>query len=365
MDLLHMILLLSLIPEIFGKLNIPLTGTNLGLRPSADLHGHNPSQTMKPALYIMQLYQTLITGNDGNLPILERSIIWESDPVLSLIPKSCSKKDNGMKLTFDMTSISSSTQLRLAELRIPSSSFKNAKLEIYHAIGGQRGVFIGSLNHLSSHNWESSSKVFNVTKMLQNYFHHAEKNNIQEDTKDVPERGDESSCMGETAKRVRLLVFAKDNSSPDDDGSPSLIKTVETSKYTRSVNEVSRKAVSRRRTRNAHNPSTPVGDGKTLCRRVDMFVDFEKIGWGNQIISPKRYNAYRCEGACPLPLNDSFKPTNHAYVQSLAHLNAPHTVSCPSCLPVKLSPMSMLQIEGGRIVLHKHEDMVVEECGCR
>ena len=54
---------------------------------------------------------------------------------------------------------------------------------------------------------------------------------------------------------------------------------------------------------------------RPLCRKVDMWVDFEHIGWDEWIVHPKRYNAFRCEGECPSPLDESFSPTNHAYMQ--------------------------------------------------
>uniref|UniRef100_A0A8B9DGH7 TGF-beta family profile domain-containing protein n=1 Tax=Anser cygnoides TaxID=8845 RepID=A0A8B9DGH7_ANSCY len=103
---------------------------------------------------------------------------------------------------------------------------------------------------------------------------------------------------------------------------------------------------------------------KSLCRRVDMMVDFEQTGWGSWIVYPKKYNAYRCEGQCPSPVDETFKPTNHAYIQSLLQLYKPNQVPCPACSPVRMSPLSMLYYEKGEIVVRHHEDMVIEECGC-
>uniref|UniRef100_A0A8C5G856 TGF-beta family profile domain-containing protein n=1 Tax=Gouania willdenowi TaxID=441366 RepID=A0A8C5G856_GOUWI len=104
--------------------------------------------------------------------------------------------------------------------------------------------------------------------------------------------------------------------------------------------------------------------GKWPCRKVDMWVDFDLFGWKEWVVGPNGYNAYRCEGPCPTPLDESFHPTNHAYMQSLLRQHHSERVPCPSCVPTRLSPLSMLYYEGGNLVLRHHEDMIVEECGC-
>uniref|UniRef100_A0A8C4ZM74 TGF-beta family profile domain-containing protein n=1 Tax=Gadus morhua TaxID=8049 RepID=A0A8C4ZM74_GADMO len=107
------------------------------------------------------------------------------------------------------------------------------------------------------------------------------------------------------------------------------------------------------------------GGDKSLCRRVDLQVDFNQIGWGSWIIFPKRYNAYRCEGDCPSPLGEDLNPTNHAYMQSLLKHFHPDRVVSPCCAPTKMSPLSMLYYENGEMLLRHHEDMIVDECGCQ
>jgi len=102
------------------------------------------------------------------------------------------------------------------------------------------------------------------------------------------------------------------------------------------------------------------------CRKVDYFIDFEKIGWGDWIIFPKHYNAYKCVGECRIPLTATKKPTNHAFIQSLLAVNRPASgVGSPCCVPTKLLPMSILYYEDGVVKQREHDDMIVAECDCR
>ncbi|MEE6479241.1 hypothetical protein FKM82_012184 [Ascaphus truei] len=378
------------------EIRIPLPGSKLGLKASTTLYGNRHSQGLRYPLYMMQLYQTLIKGNDTDMSSLEHPILQESDAVLSLIAKSCVEEDNRWTLSFDMSSISSSNELRLAELRIRLPAFENSDsvtVEVHHAKEGQEKLYLGSFKTDPSVTPGSSWKVYNITKMLQFYLHKGEafKSGEYPEVRDKSERAWESNSAGVvvesdapqqiqedapvshlTADRVMLVVFAKDKPSANLSGSHSLIKTVASSKYVMTDNATRVAGIRRhRRNRNEKHrimmgnvPSKPLDDGKNLCRRVDMSVDFERIGWGNWIVYPKKYNAYRCEGACPIPVEESFKPTNHAYMQSLVKLYQPERVECPSCVPVKMSPLSMLYYETGEVVLRHHEEMIIEECGC-
>ena len=104
---------------------------------------------------------------------------------------------------------------------------------------------------------------------------------------------------------------------------------------------------------------------KDACQKKDLYVDFNQIGWGEWIVYPRRFNAYQCSGKCPLPVSQSYDPTNHAVLQSLVRIRDRGATTRPCCVPSKLRAMSMLYYEHDLIVVRHHEDMIVDKCGCR
>lgn len=328
-------------------------------------------------------------------------------------------------VTFDMSSVSTSELVQRAEIRIrlPAlSSSKSTTVDLYHSrkencepnTPCQDGrLFLGSFS-TSASSFKSSWKVFNVTALLKYWLYQGERVAGQEHSESDVDQGsgaedhDGSSFLKRqrihhpTTNRVVMVIFSKHNVPQEGKAAYSLLHTVENSKYV-TAGGVNHDSQGRRHKRNkmerlrgaeAEEASTVAtaeeeSVQRTLCRRVDMWVDFDHIGWDAWIIHPKRFNAYRCEGECPTPLDESFNPSNHAYMQvsgsghlqiscgaaalftcscvfqSLLRHHHPHRVSCPSCVPTRLSPLSMLYFESDDLTLRHHEDMIVEECGCQ
>ncbi|NXQ92725.1 NODAL protein, partial [Nyctibius grandis] len=282
-------------------------------------------------------------------------------------------------LSFDMSSLSSSQEVSLAELRVRlpgRSPAHNVSLDIYHSRrrrcrgGGTcaHQLFLGTVAGSPS-STQASWKVFEVTSLLRSWLHQA----VVAPGHHGPTQREcghgEPSLPQDVTDGVLLLVFSRDKSP----GEHSLIRTAETSKHV--MRDSGSQGVGTRRHRRNRKEkqrikasdaaaAAPGEEGRSLCRRVDMVVDFEQTGWGSWIVYPKKYNAYRCEGQCPSPVDETFKPTNHAYIQSLLQLYKPNQVPCPACSPVRMSPLSMLYYEKGEIVVRHHEDMIIEECGC-
>uniref|UniRef100_A0A8C4TLP7 Bone morphogenetic protein 2-like n=1 Tax=Erpetoichthys calabaricus TaxID=27687 RepID=A0A8C4TLP7_ERPCA len=104
----------------------------------------------------------------------------------------------------------------------------------------------------------------------------------------------------------------------------------------------------------------------TSCQRLPLYVDFEEIGWSGWIISPKGYNAYQCKGACPFPLGEGLRATNHATVLSIVNaLKLTREVHTPCCVPEKLYSINLLYFDDEEnVVLKQYDDMVAASCGC-
>ncbi|KAM3610586.1 uncharacterized protein V6R79_006081 [Siganus canaliculatus] len=367
-------------------------------------------------LYMMQLYRSFKTA-DSSPSVAVNTISTKggipsahsSDSVLSLVARGCHQEGERWTVTFDMSSISATELIQLAELRvrIPAfSSSKHATVDLYHSRKQQscdpesslchdEKLFLGSFSTSPSSS-TSSWKVFNVTALLKYWLYQGD-GGLGPEASGEPDVDHGSGALDKeetssptlfknlglkprkthhaAVNRVILVVFSKHRLHQEGHIAHSLIQDVENSKYV-TMDRVSRDSQSRRHKRNrmqrlrladgeeptAAPAAEPVQ--RPLCRKVDMWVDFENIGWDEWIVHPKRYNAYRCEGECPTPLDESFHPTNHAYMQSLLRHHHPERVSCPSCVPTRLSPLSMLYYENDDLALRHHEDMIVEECGC-
>lgn len=107
-------------------------------------------------------------------------------------------------------------------------------------------------------------------------------------------------------------------------------------------------------------------DGREMCHRKPLYVDFSDVGWNDWIVAPPGYDAYYCYGECHFPLADHLNSTNHAVVQTLVHSYSPKTAPKACCVPTQLTSMSMLYLDDlNKVVLKNYQDMTVVGCGCR
>ncbi|XP_061765832.1 nodal-related 2 [Nerophis ophidion] len=306
----------------------------------------------------------------------------EADTVRSLIARGLVHKHGRWAATFDLHALLAVHQIQAAELRVrfpPAAS--NVSVAVYHQHGPQckavprtcKEQLVGLLTESalvsSSHSW----KVFNMTAPLLSWLREKSASNRRKRASRRRKAAlRDSSREQEVSHRALLVIFSRTASDQDSKAKASLLHTAERSKFLAPAEiRKPRWPPKRRRSKRgqreqmARSPPASKRVDKTLCRRVDMQVDFNQIGWGSWIIFPKRYNAYRCEGSCIGPVGADLNPTNHAYMQSLLKHYKEDKVAAPCCAPNKMSPLSMLYYENGEMLLRHHEEMIVDECGCQ
>ncbi|XP_065128449.1 nodal-related 2 [Paramisgurnus dabryanus] len=370
---------------VFGKYN-----SNNHLHGTRTLSAHlsRPDRTHRAnhrlPTYMMQLYRNFKMNQTRPVDYMDHE---HADTIRSILSKSLSSEGRHYVTYFDLSSVLSERQIQGAELRIriPRDTNQiNITVEIRH----QQNVpchqhvclqnqSLGLLTEKSlmgsSHHWS----VYNVTDLLLDWI-----STKLSETKPLKiKRAVRSSryALQNGPKytegvhhRAMLLIFSHTSSDQGTQDKASLLHTAEKSKFLFNTEgkEVRRerphKSKRGRRGQPMRNPELVKNqeDKSLQCKKVDMHVDFNQIGWGSWIVFPKKYNAYRCEGSCPNPLGEELHPTNHAYMQSLLKYYHPNRVPSACCAPTKMSPLSMLYYENGELILRHHEDMVVEECGC-
>ncbi|XP_070783637.1 nodal-related 2 [Enoplosus armatus] len=347
--------------------------------------------------YMMHLYRNFKSNFSRPLDTMEQDAAKQADTVKSVVAKSLTYRQSRWIATFDLHALLADKQIQTAELRIRlPRTHSNITVEVYHQHGQvchthkscQEQQLVGLLTESSLVTSSQSWKVFNMTSPLLSWLRQKSSARIRHKrvsrrrkvvkTKrglslpDPPVYVASPRREQDTSDQALLVVFSHTGSDENSKAKASLLHTAEQSKFLSPAEIKKDRWPKRRRSKRGQREQTvrslqasKRGSDKSLCRRVDLHVDFNQIGWGSWIIFPKRYNAYRCEGSCPGPLGEDLNPTNHAYMQSLLKHYHPDRVASPCCAPTKMSPLSMLYYENGEMLLRHHEDMIVDECGCQ
>uniref|UniRef100_A0A3B4BE03 TGF-beta family profile domain-containing protein n=1 Tax=Periophthalmus magnuspinnatus TaxID=409849 RepID=A0A3B4BE03_9GOBI len=331
--------------------------------------------------YMVHLYRNFTTNFSSLVDASEQSGARRADTVRSVMAQSLTYKQTGWIVTFDLHTLLADQQIQAAELRIRfprNQSVSNVTVDVYHHQTRQGPALaaskprpeprlVGTLDHTALVSGAHSWRVYNITSPLLNWLRDKKANKMKR--RRLMKRKNSEKSKREIGidpgvnDRALLVIFSRTDSDDESKPKASLLHTAEQSKF---LSPAEIRKAKRHKKRRSKRGQREHGEWKTpLCRRVDLHVDFNLIGWGSWIIFPKRYNAYRCEGACPGPLGEHLNPTNHAYMQSLFTHSHSGSISSPCCAPTRTSPLSMLYYESGEMLLRHHEDMIVDECGCQ
>lgn len=99
------------------------------------------------------------------------------------------------------------------------------------------------------------------------------------------------------------------------------------------------------------------------CQLYNFYISFRDLTWIDWIIAPEGISLPYCGGECKFPLHGT-PATNHAIIQTLAHIKHPHIVPKAICGPTQLSPITILYNIDGYTNIKTFKDMIAEECGC-
>uniref|UniRef100_G3NCI8 Nodal-related 2 n=1 Tax=Gasterosteus aculeatus aculeatus TaxID=481459 RepID=G3NCI8_GASAC len=344
--------------------------------------------------YMMHLYRNFKSNFSRPSDAVEPQRARQADTVKSVMAKSLTSNQSRWIATFDLKALVAEKQIQAAELRIRlprRANASNVTVAVYHhhgqachALAGCREQqLVGLLTESSLVTSSQSWRVFNMTEPLLSWLsrkaatartqqrRRSRRGRAGKTKRSLPLPG-QPRREQDVSDRALLVVFSQTASDESSKARASLLHTAEQSKFLSPAEIRRARGPKRRRSKRgqieqpARSPqASKRGSENPLCRRVEMHVDFNQIGWGSWIVFPKRYNAYRCEGSCPGPLGEDLNPTNHAYMQSLLKHFHPDRVTAPCCAPTKMSPLSMLYYENSEMLLRHHENMIVDECGCQ
>ncbi|XP_022908408.1 protein 60A [Onthophagus taurus] len=358
----------------------------LGLPNRPRRGANNTPLTKSASKFMMDVYKNILDKEnyedhherrersvDLNLSGEEEKAIDESDVIMTFENSnrriSGVRHERGKRLWFNVSTVPLDNTILGAELRIFQTPNFNANItnsETIYAVTayqlaksseGERELeFVGTVNVTAGY---SGWVAINVTQSLSTWVALPQSNKgfyLSVHPHDKPGHDVRPEDIGLTISKAEeesqpfMVAFFK-SSKPINVRPTRSIKKVDTIEY---------RSIMKRAAQNFDTTS----DGRN-CKIRTLYVSFETLKWKDWIIAPVGYAAHYCDGDCKFPLNSHMNATNHAIVQTLAHLTNPVKYPKPCCAPTKLTPISVLYYTDlTNVTLKRYKNMVVKSCGC-
>ena len=104
---------------------------------------------------------------------------------------------------------------------------------------------------------------------------------------------------------------------------------------------------------------------KMCSRRKSLYINFHKLGMTN-IIAPRGYEAYYCDGTCPIYSSELYDLSLYSFLRNRQRLESGMKIPAASCVPTKLQSQNILYFNAnGNIIINSFPGMIVSSCGCR
>jgi hypothetical protein len=101
-------------------------------------------------------------------------------------------------------------------------------------------------------------------------------------------------------------------------------------------------------------------DDPSYCQVRPLRTSFSELNWSSWIIEPSSYEMNICSGTCHTQSNMG----TYFLIQNLLNQKYPRKIPPPCCKPKRFSSTILLYYDGPNLVLKRHENMRVVECGC-
>lgn len=101
-------------------------------------------------------------------------------------------------------------------------------------------------------------------------------------------------------------------------------------------------------------------DDPSYCQVRPLRTSFSQLNWSSWIIEPRSYEMNICSGTCHTQSNMG----TYFLLQNLLNQKYPNKIPAPCCKPKRFSSTIILYYDGPNLVLKRHENMRVVECGC-